>query len=368
MALLALVGALAFPVLGMPAATLVERWPKQRVMVAMDLGRMLAIGTVPLLASLHRLNLAVLVAAAAAVAAMSVFHDIAYQSHLPAIVPADRLGEGNTKLELSNTAAQSIGPALGGVLMHALSGPIAIALNAFTYLCSALALGRIDARTVRVFERPPRQPFAQELAAGVRFIVETPRLGRIALCTATMNFAGAMANVVSLLFLYRTLHLHPMQVGLVFALSNFGFAGALLAIRCSERFGLMATLSSSVLLNGAGRLLLPIAGSVFPVGGTLASLMVSSLAAPIYNVTQLSYRQSVTPLAMQARMHAAMRTVNSATAPLGALAGGVFAPALGTQHTLALAGLITACASLWFVPIAARTPLLEAHRNVPSAA
>jgi hypothetical protein len=87
--------------------------------------------------------------------------------------------------------------------------------------------------------------------------------------------------------------------------------------------------------------------------------MLTSMAAPLYNVAQLSYRQRVTPLEIQARMHAAMRTINSATAPLGAVAGGVFAGTCGTQATLLAAGIVTAAAAVWFIPVAAR-PLEQA--------
>jgi hypothetical protein len=354
MAAVSAVGALAFPLLGMFAATLVERWSKQAVMVSMDLGRACAVAAVPVLWHLRLLNMDWILLLSAAVAAMSVFHDIAYQAHLPAVVPRDRIGEGNTKLELSNTASQSAGPAVGGILMHVISAPLAIFVDAASYFVSALSLASIDRRALAPARRAQRQPFFDELWQGVRFIIDTPRLGRIALCTATMNFGSAMASVVSLIFLYRVLHLAPMTVGLLLAFSNLGFVGALYALKLSERFGLISTLSAAVMINAIGRVLLPVAALFFPIGCALASLMLTSMAAPVYNVAQLSYRQSVTPLEIQARMHAAMRTINSATAPLGAMAGGIFAGAFGTQPTLVVAALTTACAAAWFIPVAQR--------------
>lgn len=355
MAFISMAGALAFPLLGMFAATLVERWPKQRVMVLMDLGRMAAIATIPALTLLHRLDILALIVVASSVAIMSVFHDIAYQSHLPAVVPEDRIGEGNTKLELSNTASQSFGPALAGFLMNVMSGPFAMLVNAASYLFSALSIGSIDGREIRTVCRSPKAPFLEELWQGLRFVIETPLLGRIALCTATINLGSGITGVVSLIFFYRTLHLTPLTVGVLFALSNLGFIGALYAMKVSERMGLLPTLSAAVLVISIGRLLLPAATLFFPVAVALGSMMLTSIAGPVYNIVQMSYRQRITPLPLQARMHATMRTLNSCTAPVGALIGAALAEGIGVQQTLVFAAFIVAFGTAWFLPVAHRT-------------
>jgi Transmembrane secretion effector len=354
MSLISIVGALAFPLLGMFAATLVERWPKRSVMIAMDLGRTLVLSAIPLLFVFHHLNIAVVIVIFGLQAVMGVFHDIAYQSHLPAVVPRESIAEGNTKLELSNTASGSVGPALAGIVMNVISAPFVIALDAISYAFSAFCIWSMTEKDFREPMTSKRLPFFEELLAGIKFVGDTPRLGRIAMCTATMNFAGAMASVVTMIFFYRTLHLSPFAIGIIMALSNLGFLGAMLAMRASEKVGLMQTLASSVILNGVGRAVLPVAALVSPVACALISQMLTSFAQPIYNVAQISFRQQVTPLPMQARMHAAMRTINSATAPLGAFFGGIMATSLGTEHTLILASAITVAASLWFVPVAQR--------------
>jgi len=354
MSLISIVGALAFPLLGMFAATLVERWPKRSVMIAMDLGRTLVLSAIPLLFVFHGLNIGVVIVIFGLQAVMGVFHDIAYQSHLPAVVPRENIAEGNTKLELSNTASGSVGPALAGIAMNVISAPFVIALDAVSYAFSAFSIWSMTEKDFREPMTSKRLPFFEELLAGIKFVRDTPRLGRIAMCTATMNFAGAMASVVTMIFFYRTLHLSPFAIGMIMALSNLGFLGAMLAMRASEKIGLMQTLASSVILNGIGRAVLPVAALVSPVACALISQMLTSFAQPIYNVAQISYRQQVTPLPMQARMHAAMRTINSATALLGAFLGGIIATSLGTEHTLILASAITVAASLWFVPVAQR--------------
>ena len=60
---------------------------------------------------------------------LTVFFDVAYQSYLPALVDRDQLVDGNGKLEVSRTIAQTAGPAIGGGLIGVLTAPIAIVVD-----------------------------------------------------------------------------------------------------------------------------------------------------------------------------------------------------------------------------------------------
>ena len=63
---------------------------------------------------------------------------------------ANDLIEGNTKLSATDSLAEVGGPALAGILVQTLTAPFAIAVNAATYLVSALFLGSITARRTAV--------------------------------------------------------------------------------------------------------------------------------------------------------------------------------------------------------------------------
>ncbi|MGZ6247915.1 MAG: hypothetical protein ACXWNM_19405, partial [Vulcanimicrobiaceae bacterium] len=118
--------------------------------------------------------------------------------------------------------------------------------------------------------------------------------------------------------------------------------------KLEKRLGIVGALCAGVALTFVGRALLPMASLGFPLVTAALSLILTSAAAPIYNVTQLSYRQRVTPLEMQARMHATMRTINSMATPLGAIAGGMLATSVGTTGTLVVASALTLGSVLWF--------------------
>jgi MFS family permease len=57
----------------------------------------------------------------------------------------------------------------------------------------------------------------------------------------------------------------------------------------------------------------------------IAAQAISSLGVPIYNITQVSFRQAITPERIQGRMNSVMRFVVWGVMPLGSLLGGALA-------------------------------------------
>src|SRR4051794_16462113 len=153
----------AFLLVGLPAGALVDRWRKQRVLVLGDVVRAVALGSVPVAWALGALTLAQLVVVAFVTGLATVFFDVSYQSYLPAIVPAAQLVEGNAKLQASQSVAQVAGPAVGGVLLRVLAAPLLIAVDAVSFLGSALLVGRI-----RSAEHPPPRAERRPLRGGDR--------------------------------------------------------------------------------------------------------------------------------------------------------------------------------------------------------
>lgn len=64
------------------------------------------------------------------------FYQISYSSYLPEIVPSQSLLNGNAKLEVTNGAAQVAGPGIGGYIIQLLTAPIAVFLDAVSFIIS----------------------------------------------------------------------------------------------------------------------------------------------------------------------------------------------------------------------------------------
>jgi predicted MFS family arabinose efflux permease len=69
------------------------------------------------------------------------------------------------------------------------------------------------------------------------------------------------------------------------------------------------------------------------------AFVVGGLANVIYNVTQISLRQAITPERIQGRMNSVMRFIVWGTIPLGGLAGGALASGIGLKQTLIVSGI-----------------------------
>ena len=342
---------LAFPTLGLVAGVYADRLRRRPIMIVCDLGRMLALGSIPVAFLLNALTLEQLYVVALLTGVFTVFFDISYQSYLPVVVDRPNLLEGNTKLEISRSTAQVSGPAVAGFLIQWIGGARAVAIDALSFLISAVALSAI--KTAEPDPKPGTESgasgFLPEIKEGLQVVFRSPILWRIAGCTATTNLgSNVVFGAVFLVFAYRRLHLSAATVGIIYAVSSIGgLIGALLATWVARKLGIGPTLGISIAVGGIALLATPLALLGAPVL-VLASLgLIENLTGPIYNISQVSLRQAITPDRVQGRMNASMRTIVWGTIPIGAFIGGILGTAIGLVPTILLGGIVSLLASLW---------------------
>ncbi len=121
----------------------VDRLRHRPVLIATDLGRALVISSIPVAALLGILHIEQVYLVAALVGILSVFFNAADASYLPGLVQASELVEGNSKLGISDALAEMVGPAVAGALVQLFSAPLAIVVDTFSFLISALCMARI---------------------------------------------------------------------------------------------------------------------------------------------------------------------------------------------------------------------------------
>ena len=168
---------------------------------------------------------------------------------------------------------------------------------------------------------------------------------------ALLLTAGAvgfhLAEPAFFLFAYRNLGLSPGALGLVFAAGGVGaLIGAFMVGTVTRFFGLGVTLAITTAGVGAGFLIWPLALLVFPLATLVGAEFLVGVCDSIYNVSQVSLRQSVTPDRLQGRMTATLRTMFWGAWPLANLAGGILAGAVGAPLTIVIGGLIGMASAL----------------------
>jgi MFS family permease len=345
--LLGTVEFLPFILVGLPAGVWVDRLRRRRILIVGDLGRAFALGSIPLAYELGVLHLPQLYVVAFVAGVLTVFFDVSYQSYLPSLVDRDRLVDGNAKLEISRSGAQLAGPGLGGLLVQALTAPVAIFADALSYLWSAMWVFLIRKKEPAV-ERPAdgHRSMRIEIKEGLRYVWRHPLLRPIAFCTGSSNLFSSMFIAILVLFAVRTLHMKPGAIGLALGLGNVGFlAGAFSAQRIARRVGIGPAIIGSIGLSSPIWLLIPLATPSTGFAILLVSTLVTGFGGmAVYNINQVSLRQAITPLRMQGRMNATMRFMVWGTLPIGSFVGGVLGNTIGLRPTLwvgAIGGLVS---------------------------
>jgi MFS family permease len=325
------VGFAPFLLISLPAGVWIDRLPRRPILVIADFARFGALATIPIAYAFDALTIWQLFAVAAFNGVFTVFFDIAYQSYLPSLVARSQLVEGNSRLELSRSASQLSGPALAGVLVELLRAPFAIAAQAVAFLVSGLFVLAIGKRDEGVPTRAERKASGStmrtELREGLAWVLGNPYLRTISASTATFNLFGSMMWVLLALYLVRQLGMSPGLMGIVFAIGQSGYLlGAVLVGRISARIGVGPAIFAGALC-GVAQLLVPIAPQ--EARGAIPYLLVAgfvgSFGMVLYNVTQLSMRQAITPERLQGRMNSTIRFVVWGVMPIGQLTGGALA-------------------------------------------
>ena len=332
------------------AGVWVDRLRRRPLLIAADLGRAALLLAIPLAALLGALRLPLLVVVAFLLGLLGTIFGIAYQSFLPALVPKDRLVEGNSRLEASSALANVAGPGLAGALVQALTAPVAVVFDALSFLVSALFLGRI-----RAGERPApagerRAGVWREARAGLGLVAREPVLRALTGAAATFNFFDSFLFAIYIIYLTRVLGFSAAAVGAVFAVGGAGgLLGTAVAGGCARRFGIGRTIAGAILLAGLGDLGIALAGG--PPAAALAVVAGAEAlvqgTAVVFGVNGKSLRQAVTPDRFLGRVNATMRVMHGGVVPLGALLGGLVAERAGVRQTVLLAGCGTLLAVLW---------------------
>lgn len=352
--LLTTVEFLPFVLISLPAGVWVDRLQRRPILILADIGRGLALLSIPIAFAFDALTIWQLYVVGFAAGCMTVFFDVAYMSYLPSLVGRNQLLEGNAKLEMSRSAAQIAGPGMSGFLIGLLSAPLAIVLDSISYFVSGAFLVAIRRR-----EQPPegaavgaigkRAGMRSEIAEGLRYVAGHPYLRNIAATTATSNLFSNVAFAILVLYLVRAFGLSAEEIGLAFSIGSVGFlVGAVLANPIGSRLGVGPTIILSAVIFGPSALPVALATRELALPLLALSGFIGGFGGAVYNINQVSLRQAITPVRLQGRMNATMRFVVWGTIPLGATIGGLLGSVIGLRETI----LVGAIGGLFaFLPV-----------------
>lgn len=336
--------------LGIAAGIWLDRVPRRPVMVAADFGRAGVLASVPIAYVFGVLGLPQLYLVALIGGSLNVLFEIASGAYLPSVVPRPQLVEANAKLQAAIVAAQAAGPSIGGGLVTLLSAPIAIVVDAASFLISGTLIGSAAGRGA-VSREPRMTSLRTELLQAARYLVSDPYLRPLLVGHALANLALGLLWAIVIVYAVRVLGLMPDTLGVILSLGQVGgVIGAAFARRIAERIGVGRVVVASFFLFGPATLLMATATEQTAIMFVTVGWTLESLARSLYGVSATSVRQALVPDQLQGRVIGLTTTAGTGAFPLGALLGGAIAEAFGLRETMFFAASV---AVLPFIAVAA---------------
>ncbi|MBL8362635.1 MAG: MFS transporter [Rubrivivax sp.] len=342
-------GALAALLLG-PA---VDRRGKRAVMLACDGLRALVLAGLAAAALMQSLTLALLMVATAASAVLSMAFELARSAWMAQRLPAEDLSRANAALAAATSLSETAAFALGGWLFQAAGAVAALAIDAASYVASALCLRRVQ-------ESPPAPPsphadsgalraWWQESRDGLRALLSRPALRTLAAIEACTALATSLAGTSYMIFVARDIGFEPGLLGVVFAAGGLGaLIGAGAAPRLGEQLGPARALVIGLAASAAGAALVPLVPAAGALGVALlvAQQIVGDGGHTLHEVHHRTLRQTLAEPQVLARVDAGIRFSGQLATLAGAIGGGALATATGARTALAIAAAVLAAAAL----------------------
>ncbi|MFF1610885.1 MFS transporter [Amycolatopsis sp. NPDC058278] len=355
---------LPYLVLGLQVGAWCDRIRHRPVLIAADAGRAVLIASVPVAALFGVLGMAQLLAVVLAVGVLSVFFDVAHQTYVPRLVAHGQLPEANARLQTNRSMAAVAGPGLAGVIVQALGVATALAVDAVSYLWSALWLRRIEKPDVR--PEPRERRLLREIGEGLRLVRGDRVLLAISAHGAVSSFFQSAHLAIVIVFLARDLGLSPWVIGVLGTASLTGAVTAGFTARwLGERIGQARALGGAAVLFGLAYQLYPFTGRGWALACYVLAGFFTSYSVIVLSVFGVSFQQAVTPPELLGRVNAISQTLVFGVVPLGSLLGGTLAGTIGMRATLhiAAAGVLASAAIMVWSPLRKLRDLTPADRR-----
>lgn len=324
-----------FVLLCLPVGAMVDRWDRRRVMLVCDLGRFIAVGSLPLAMWWGDPQLWHIIVVAVVEGTFMVFYNLAEVAALPRVVPRVLLPQASAFNQAGWAAAGIAGPALGTGL-YQISRALPFGVDAISYAISAFTLWRLKGDFSPVPVAGPRHLVA-EVWAGLRWLWQEKIVRLMALLTGGMNFVEASVPLL-LIVLAQQMGAGPAQIGLIFSAGGIGgVLGAVLGGYVQRWFSFGQVIVVTTVLHAV---LFPFYGADFGLVGLALVYGLLHFIGPIYNVVQFSHRIALIPQGLEGRVNAGFRFVAHLPNPIGAALCGVLIEAVGAGKTLAFFAVI----------------------------
>ena len=348
MAVLLAAGIVPELIVGPVIGVWVDRLHRRPIMIAADLGRAALLASIPAAYAFDALSIEQMYAVAFLTGILTMCFGVAYRSYLPSLVRREELLEGNSKLTASDSVAEVGAFGAAGWLVQLFSGPVAILIDAVSFLFSAFFVGLIKKPESQQAPKTEREGMVREAVEGMRAIVGNPVLRATMVCESANHLAFGMFGAAFGLYVIRVLDFEPGVLGMIYAVGGVSsVVGALVAGRAASRIGTGPAMVAGVAIMGGSMLLVPLAqGGVVVAAAFLVAQQCGDGGFVVYGINQMTLLQTITADRLLGRVNSGMEICAHSALLAGALAGGLLGETLGLRGTLAIGGGVMLLAAL----------------------
>ncbi len=330
---------------GLVAGVWLDRTRRRPVLVIANTLSAVILATMPGAALMHLLMMEQLYAVALISGTSATFFTVAQTAFLPTLAGRANLVEANSLLQTSRTFTALVGPGLAGAAVQAITAPMAVALDAGSFLVGASTAWWVRASEPTP-ERSSRNRFLGEAWEGLTAVWRQPLVRSITLSIVAANLFPFVTSAVFLHLFAGQLGVTPIEIGAVFATASVsGLLGAQAARPLIGRGGLGPVMLAGTGLFSVGPLF-TLAAALGPrqvvVPVLLSGAAVGGFGLMVYNINQLAIRQAVVPDRLLGRTSAVVVVVSLGGQVIGSLMGGAIGQAFGLRAAL-LAGTLGTC-------------------------
>lgn len=345
------------------AGVVADRLDRKRVMATVNALRFGLMGLLSLAVWGGWASLALLYLVAFLLGTAETLFDNAAQAILPALVPRAALEKANGRLFAAETVAnQFAGPPLGG-LLFGVAAALPMAVDAATFLASAILIAGVVGSFRPARSGPPRS-VRTDIMEGLRWLWNHRLLRTLALLLGLMN--GMMMGAFAILGLFALEVLGLNEVGFGFLLTASAVGSVIASLAAGwlvERVGRGPVLLASIAAGGLVSLAIGLSSSPVVVAG-LSVLF--GLHAVLWNVVTVSLRQTIIPDDLLGRVNSVYRFVGWGSMPVGSALGGILAGAFGLRAPWIVSGVAILLGFVAALPVV-NTRTIEAARAAAGA-
>lgn len=333
--------AMAAPAIFAPfLGVLIDRTSRRRLMIITDIvmgGVLLTLFTVD-----GREDLWLLFVVAACYGASSIAFYSAKLALLATILPEHLLGQANATLRTLRESFRLIGPLIGAGIFATAGGAAVAAIDAATFLCSALVLGVMRVREPR--RAPAEHHVLAEISAGVRHLTGDPILRRATGMTVALMLVLGMVEPAIFAVVDDGLGRPVEFLGVLISVQGVGaILGGVTMMALIGKVGPLRPLWIGLFL-----LAIAAAGLMFAtLGPVFAGMLLAGIGLPPIAIAVDTLIQTRTPDALRGRVGTAMEVAFSAPQTVSIAAGAVLLGLVDYRLIFAIVACVAALCGLY---------------------